>query len=106
MTRKQNADELAETIEQLTDDEQQLVADFIETIQDSEANEVENFKKGLVSRTTKREKAAAREKQLEDMTLAETKQAFFGVGTPTKDDTEDVTDATDKFLKGAARDCS
>jgi len=104
MTRK-NADELAQSIEQLSDEKQELLARFVETLQGSESDAVENFKKGLVgAASTKREKAAAREKRFEDMTLEEQKQAFLGVGTPTEDSTKDVDDATEEFLKGAARD--
>jgi len=74
-----SADEIAQAIKQLDDDEKRLLANFVETLKESEDDEVEAFKKSLDPRSGSATGSAEseREKAFEDMTLEEQKRAFF-----------------------------
>lgn len=104
MTDTTDADELAQIISQLSEEERALLSEFVDALQGrDESGDVEAFKAALVGADPQR-KEAARQSAFEDMDLDEQKRAFFGLGTPTDEGDAGHSDAGEKFLRGAARD--
>ena len=73
-----DTEELAETIEALSDEQQRMLAEFVEALANPDDEEVEAYKASLVGGNG-RKRAAGREESLEDMDIDEQKEALLGL---------------------------